>query len=217
MFAGAVVDIIIAVQPFSGVGPLGITVTWPEGVLINPELSGSNTELVFSTATDSLSSSFICTYYCEVLLANGYYTLSLWLSADRSDGSGRDIVWGTVEALRIITGQMSSKTFELVEDVNRGGIAIQNEMSNPFEVAIFGVDPEILKGSVLIAIANPAGADSYEWYLDGFPLLNDGVISLVDNEITISGDIELGHHWLSVVVTEDSVLSSTSIEFDVSG
>lgn len=221
ILAGAVSDVTIVVEPLSGVGQLSVRVTWPEGVLIDPMVEGTLTPasgpgVSFTNATDDLSASYLSPALTDIAaLPTGYYTLALWLSTGRADGTGRDTVWGAVEAVRIVAGQLSATLFELVEDVNRGGIVIQNEFDNPFDVTITGVDPEVLVGLTIYAAANPIGADTYEWYLDGMPLVDGSGVSINANEINILGGIGLGHHWLSVVVTSGSVMSSTSVEFDV--
>ena len=216
ILAGEVVDLVIVVEPIEGDGQLEVTVTWPADVLIEPEVAGSledaeGTSVAISFTTDEDETS---AYYLSGDLANGYYILSVWLSTERADGTGRDTVWGTVEAVRIVADEVSSELFELEEDVNRGGVFIEAEFENPFDVSIIGVNEEELAGDDITAEALPDGADSYRWYLDGVPVPGGG-ISPVVNDIEIEGTIPIGHHWLSVVVTIGTVMSSASVEFDV--
>jgi hypothetical protein len=218
VLAGAVSPVTVVIEPIPGDGQLDVTVTWPDGVLILPMVrgtlvpAGGSTDIgpVFETAEDQLSAQYLSPPIgSSEALPTGYYTLSLLLSTEAPGVEGRDTVWGAVEAVRIVNGQVSAKLFALEEDVNRGGVrvTIEHEFDNPFEVNILGVDPEVLAGAEIVATAEPTGADRYEWYLDGMPLDT--------GERIIFTDVPLGHHWLSVVVTRGSVMSSESVEFDV--
>lgn len=215
VLAGAVSDVVVVVEPVPGTGQLDVTVSWPDGVLYSPVVvgtlvpaGGTDVGIAFETGDDPLLAQYLSAPFdAEEALPTGYYTLSLWLSTETADHTDRDTVWGTVEAVRIINRRVSQKLFELVEDVNRGGITILTEFDNPFEVTITGVDSEVLVGSEITAVAQPSGADRYEWYLDGNPVGTGETLTF--------GGVGLGHHWLSVVVTDGSILSSDTVEFDV--
>ena len=215
--AGDVLTVPITVSPVDGRGQLDVTVTWPAGVLLNPVVNGvlapsggSGTALTFTNATDELSANFLSPDPVDpTALEDGYYTLILSLTTDRSDGTGSDVVWGTAEIVRIIAGEVSEKTFGLVEDVNRGGIELEIDLQldNPIEVNMSGVVDPVEQNVDVTVTAAPGGLDLYEWYLDGVSIGSG-------NPLTFSSDV-VGHHWLSVMVTSGGVMSSSSVEFDV--
>lgn len=225
VLAGEVLTVTVVVQPIVGTGQLEVIVQWPAGVLLNPQVTGTLTPMggtggaiVFGLAPDELSASYASPAIGDVdALANGYYMVSVALSTDRPDGSGTDVVWGTVESVRIITGEVSQKTYELVEDVNRGGVEviIEPELDNPIEITIEGVQTPLQTGVDMTVSASPSGQDAYAWYLDGVLMVDGLGDPLTGSTITFGSDVGLGYHWLSVVVTSGSVTSSAAEVFHV--
>lgn len=136
---------------------------------------------------------------------NGYYVLNLRLVDEG------EVVWGTVEAVRIIAGEVSRALFALTEDVNRGGLALTvvNGLDNPIEVTLDG-DESIPQGRTMQVTATTSeSVDGYSWYLQGTPI-GVGAPSIVVGE-----GLDVGHYWLSLVVTKGSVLGSGAWKFTV--
>jgi len=227
--SGEVLNTTVTVTPLDGTGYLELHVTWPEGVLTNPTLNATLTPADPATAQPSISFTGDFTVQggtgatdsydlspMPTTLETGYYTLVLTLF----DGDGA-LVWGTVEAVRIIKDETSAKTFALVEDVNRGGLELEiiEELDNPFEIT-FEVggnevtDVLVANGSDLTvtAIATDATVDpgDWTWYLQGQPH------SATANTITLTdAELGLGYYWLDVVAQVGDVLSSATLTFQV--
>lgn len=221
--AGRVQTVIIDVMPLPDAGQLLLGVTWPENVLLDPVVTGVLTplgevgeDLAFTNAGDDLSATYSSPDMADPdALASGYYTLALTLKTEAPDGSGLVKAWGTLEAVRIVAGEISEKTYELVEDVNHGGVVINPEMDNPITISLSGVVDPLTAGSEMTVVAEPAGETSYQWYLDGVLLENGANVTITGNTITFGKDVGLGYRWLSVIVTSGSVISSTEEQFQV--
>jgi len=202
--AGEVTLASVTVRPLVGDGTLDVQVTWPAGVLTTPVLgadlapSGSAfAPLPLNVGTNSAS--HLGTH------ANGYYALRLML---RDQGT---LVWGTVEAVRIIAGETSAALFALTNDVNRGGLGLQivTDLQNPITVTLAG-SASLARGSTMTVSATTSEAvDSYQWYLQGEP------VGTNSSSIAIGSGLGLGHYWLSLVVMKGTIMSSQSLEFDV--
>ena len=157
----------------------------------------------FVLAGDELSSAYLED------LATGYYTLTVRLM------DGPTVLWGTVEGARIVSGQISAKVYQLVSDVNQGGLAltIDPELENPIDITFTGqVEDLVQHGPNMDVIATTSETDglAYQWYLQGEPIAGE-----TTPIVTISSDLKLGTYWLSLVVTKGDVVSSGQIVFDV--
>ena len=100
----------------------------------------------------------------RIPLGVNYFTISLSLL----DEMGATRVWGTVEAVRVISGQESAAEFPLTVDVNRGGLSLEidPDLQNPIEIVLSGAVNEVGQGQTMTVTATPAETvDSYQWYL----------------------------------------------------
>lgn len=202
--AGEVALASVTVRPLVGDGTLDVRVTWPEGVLTTPVLSAdlapSGSAFAALPVSPGPNSAALLGDH-----PNGYYSLRLLLSDEGS------LVWGAVEAVRIIAGETSAALFALTNDVNRGGLALQilTDLQNPITVSL-AAQTSLQQGSTMTVTASTSDAvDSYQWYLQGAPVGTNA------SSISIGSGLGLGHYWLSLVVTKGSILSSKSVEFDV--
>jgi hypothetical protein len=110
--AGKITRTRVFVCPVHGEGTLGIQVIWPPDILRNPSVKAEITpaggtplplHFIFGC---SLRSAFYSGSF-----QSGYYTLSVQLF------DGDEILWGTVEAVRIIAGEKTCKIFVLIKDM----------------------------------------------------------------------------------------------------
>jgi hypothetical protein len=228
--AAEVTVVNVAAIPIIGTGGLTLTVAWPTTAILNPTVdaeltpSGSATGADLSFAPGTSGSNSTATYTRAIAggWANGYYALTLQLMSD-DDGAGGhqpETAWGWVEAVRIVAGQMSSASWELL--ALTGGISgtATNNMSNPIVVTFAPESiPSFAASAGLTVTANPAGY-SYKWYLDGVALAEgvDGVTGTGAQAVTFAGGsakLTVGNHNLSVIVTSGSTLSSSTIPFTV--
>ena len=208
--AGEITSLTIVIRPIQGNGTLDVTIRWPSGVLSQPWVVASLTpamenpySITFSLGGDKLSATYINTR-----VHSGYYTFVCQLY------DGRDVVWGTVEAVRIVAGWTSSRVYELVADVNRGGLEINlvEEMQNPISITLNVPDTFTLHvgQTVLVAATTSEPVDSYQWYLRGVLLGGES-----RSFVTVGGGLGAGTYWLDLVVTAGDVLSSRGVVFEV--
>ncbi len=105
-----VTSVQIDVVPIEGTGTLDLTLNWNKFAYPNPYIEAFLTPLGSTTAeplgfTLSPSGKPETGAYTDVNRATGYYLLTLQLRADTG------LIWGTMEAVRIINGQITSQTF----------------------------------------------------------------------------------------------------------
>lgn len=207
--AGRLVTASVPITPIDGPGSLEVTVMWPDGVLSNPHLSavlspadgGDDISLSFTYADDDMSA-----YAIDDTLANGYYRMSITLS------DGDAVLWGTVDAVRIIAGEISEAPYDLVEDVNRGGLSlvVDADLQNPYAVELEVSDPLFLTpgtATTVSATVTPANPDlTFQWYFQGSPRPETGPSTV------IPADTPKGAYWLSVIVSDGDTLSSASVK-----
>ena len=208
--AGAVLNESIIVRPITGTGTLTVDVSWPAGVLSSPSLVSMLVplgetpdpglhEVAFPVSGETAS-------FSGESLGAGYYTLSITLL------DGGVPVWGTVEAVRIISGEVSAKIYELVEAVNRGGLelSVVEELENSIGVSFDLADGvQVEAGHTLIVTARVSEAvDSYHWYLQGLPQ------SETDNVIAFTPS-QPGYYQLDLVVFSGTVAGSAHLQFQV--
>jgi len=111
--AGQTIQAEIWVTPLAGTGVLSISVSWPEGTITDPVLSGTLAaiggtpqSIPFTLGTDSA-------VYSYPSLDVGYYSLNLELA----DGAVHK--WGALEWVRILKDQTTQAIFSLsAEDVS---------------------------------------------------------------------------------------------------
>jgi hypothetical protein len=113
--AGAVTTAQIEVEPFAGpdhTGELYLAIQWQRGTIPNPSIeysftrAGSSTQvpLTFSKHPPGNPDRFVCE---DAVLEAGYYFLTLQLL------SGNELYRGIAEAVRIVAGETTSKTYQL--------------------------------------------------------------------------------------------------------
>lgn len=105
-----VTSVQIDVVPIEGTGTLDLTLNWNKFAYPNPYIEAFLTPLGSTTAeplgfTLSPPGKPETGAYTDVNRATGYYLLTLQLRADTG------LIWGTMEAVRIINGQITSQTF----------------------------------------------------------------------------------------------------------
>jgi len=215
----------VIVYPVVGIGTLDVTITWPNypdgpSIMDNPQLvsnltfvDGEPQSINFIVAADKLSAN-----YNNNNLTNGYYKLSIMLyEGDTSVPENK--VWGTVEAARIIAGQISSKTYSLKGEIGLGfvEITVEEELENPLTISFSGSRRFLLQGNNMDITAtvtdengNSITPDSYEWYLDGDLLTGE-----TDNTITIGDSLAPDTYYLDLVVTKGNIISSSTIVFEI--
>ncbi|HKJ67261.1 MAG TPA: hypothetical protein VKA68_04840, partial [bacterium] len=143
----------------------------------------------------------------EETLANGYYTMAIQLT------DTGDVVWGVVEGARVLAGELAHRTYQLTTDVNRGGLdlAISDSLANPIEITLSGAVAELTEGnSMTVNATTSEPVDSYQWYLQGATLSGE-----TGSSVTVGSTLSPATYWLSLVVTEDGIVSSESVEFEV--
>lgn len=227
--AGEVLQITISVVPLSGTGTLDLAVNWPMNVLTSPAVdatlvpSGENPDpavhgIDFDPET-AQESSTIQVGYVNDEQPTGYYTLSVRLLDE-----GSTPVWGTVDAVRVIYGQLSDRTFTLVEETNRSGLSltIEPDLRNPIEIELnVESDVEFIETDEVVVTAGVTGqsVDEWRWYLQGAPI-SDGdagvTISTADDSSTATlTDLSPAYYRLSVVARVGQILSSKALDFHV--
>ena len=206
VLAGEVLTASIAVGPIEGDGILDIDISWPAGVLESPLVTGTITpvsgtaeEVLFVAGTNSAS--------LTRTLSEGYYRFTISLH------DGPDLLWGNTEALRIISSETSNRSYELIEDVNRGGleITIAADLQNPIEIDFTGAVATLPQGENMTVAATTSGeVDGYQWYLGSQPLPDQ-----TSNRVVIGATLDPGVYWLDLIVTKGPVISSNGIVFEV--
>ena len=109
---GIVTNAQIDITPLSGTGELYLAFQWTKGSVFEPDIVAtltpydSGTPVVLDFAYSPLGNPEIGEHSNTAIEA-GYYLLILRFL------SGTDQLWGTVEAVRILAGELTSKTFSL--------------------------------------------------------------------------------------------------------
>jgi hypothetical protein len=207
--AGQTASCNITVSPLTGNGILQLVVTWPEGVLVDPSVTGTltpsggnSTDIYFTLSEDQLSA-----FYSNGSCPAGYYTLALKLL------EGSEEVWGAVETVRVLADNATQGTFNLTVSDIKGKLNVQITpiLSDPIQILLSGQLAELDWGKNMTITATPsAGVDSFQWYLDGSVLSGQ-----TNPSITIGCDLEKGQYRLDLVATTSNVLSSTHHSFAI--
>ena len=202
--AGQVVTANVSVTPIVGDGTLDVAVTWPGGVLTTPSVNATLAPTPGSPAPISFVPGVNSAAYLNDH-SNGYYVLALQLWDEG------DVLWGTVEAVRIIADETSSTLFALTTDVDRGGLELEVEtnLDNPIEVTLSGSVSLPRYTTMIVTATTSEAVTDYQWYLQGAPIGTNA------DSVEVGTGLGLGHYWLSLVVSNGTVVSSGSMEFDV--
>jgi parallel beta-helix repeat protein len=209
--AGITANAGVTVQPLSGTGALRVTVSWPEGLIANPSVTGvltpqdeTSDSINFTLAANHLSAT-----YENSSLNAGYYTLLVQLK------DGATVKWGAIESVRIIAGQTAEGGFPLTSTPGQNGevtLVITPDLQNPIQITFSGQEEQLDSGTdmTITASTNPSPVDSYQWYLNGALLSGNTGAS-----ITLGKSLGEGSYRLDLVVTKDNIVSTGSICFTV--
>ena len=210
--AGQTSQVEVPVTPLTGSGGLSISISWPEGMIIDPSVSatltpagGTEQTLSFTAGVDSAS------YASGNTLDAGYYSLRLQIL------DGGIAKWGLFEAVRILSEQTTAASFVLTaEDITNMGsveITITPDMQDPIEISFTGQQLVLTPGTDMTVTATTSAdpVDTYQWYLGGGLLSGE-----TDSSITIGSSLGEGKYRLDLGVTKGNIVSSESVEFSVS-
>ena len=201
----------ITVRPIDGNGTLTLSLSWPLDAVTDPSITatltpqdGTATDITFSMADNTAS-------YSNSSLPDGYYTLIVNIL----DGS--DTVWTMVEAVRIITEQTTSGSYNLTADdfiVAQGTLDLQidQDLQNPLIIFFSGNYSILALGTEMTVEALASNSvDGYQWYLNGA-----AIPDAIQSSLTIGNGLTAGKYSLSVIAVCGSTLSSKSFLFTVS-
>lgn len=230
--AGEVADVTVTVLPLPGTGSLSLDVSWPAGVLTNPTIqatltpadgavAGADDSITFLPASDADADTVVYNYSNPELRA-GYYTLTIQL-VDEVYG----VMWGTVEAVRIIAGQETKDAFPLIRESNVGGLSLSivTELDNPFEVTLDVPADTVFQATEQITVTATAEAgvtvNTWSWYLQADELVDgEGDVTIVSSADAGTSTITLGplapqFYELDVMAESGGVLSSANLSFEI--
>lgn len=212
----------IPVVPLSGDGTVSLTITWPDGLLVNPgvgvSLNGQDISGAF--VVDTTGNPDAATY--TELWPAGYYELVVSLTDSDTPGGTATKVWGDASAIRVIEGYTTAGQFDLTADqINAWGeigVTIEPDLQNPYTVTLSGAVATITDAetmTVTAAVDPNDPPDSYRWYLDGVSVLEGATASSITIGPSPNVPAAVGAHELSVLVTHGSVISSNGVSFTV--
>jgi N-acetylneuraminic acid mutarotase len=207
------VDLTVEVRPINGSGTLTIDLDWTGYTVGNPVIAatltpkgGIGSPLTFTVKPDGTGA----TYSGSQL--TGYYTLVVLMR----DGSS--FKWGAAEAVRILDGQTSPGSYKIEIPTGLGNInlTIVDELQNPIAVEITGGTGYLGYGNDMTLTATTSETvDRWQWYIDGTPIAGATTATL-----TYGSTLGIGKHRLDLIVekdvSENSIISSTSVEFTIS-
>lgn len=160
--------VLMVLGPFEGTGEMSVEVIWSasvaallnvEGVLTSPY--GAETPLEFDTCEEGRAVSL------TKELPTGYYTLTISLM------DGGAVLMGASEAVRIVSGRITSGRFDFDESDSGAGtitIGLIPQMNHPIDVVLSGQKEEIALNEAmpLVAAAPSETIDvRYTWLLNG--------------------------------------------------
>jgi hypothetical protein len=105
--AGQITQAEVSVVPLEGTGSLAIIISWPEGMVTSPVVTGTLTadgeapQNISFTLEDNSAS------YTAVALDVGYYVLMVELY------DGQNVIWGQLETVRILKDQLSEAAYDI--------------------------------------------------------------------------------------------------------
>jgi len=210
----------VAVIPLigSGSGSINLTVQWLDTVGVAEGLTATLGGSPITFVETSLPAATTRVFnYAAGSRAAGYHILTLRLL------DGGTLIWGWMEAVRILADQPTAGTFDLTGSLaGAGGLTLNLSMENPVAVLFNRSDGFIVtKGSTtlvdVVATATPAAPVgspyTYSWYLDGVqvPGATDATFDINPADPTLT----LGNHNLSVLVDSGVPYSSKTVSFVV--
>jgi len=212
--AARVTGATVFVTPLEGKGTLAGSISWPAAAVDNSSIvstltvnGGDPSEIVFIMSVDDPSASFI---FSEA--DPGYFIFIIKLL------DGDTAVWESVEAVRIISGEITKGLYDITKDDIDNGIyygdlvlGIESDMENPIDITFDGVQNELKKGSDMTVTALTSDdVNTYQWYISGKPIIGE------DSEtITIGNSLPGGVYRLYLLVTSGLVVSSNGFRFAV--
>jgi hypothetical protein len=110
--AGAVTNAQIDITPRSGTGELSLAFQWTKGSVVDPSIAAtlkpidSDTPAVLDFAYSPAGNPEIGEHSNTAIEAGYYFLIFRFFS-------GTDLLWGTAEAVRILAGELTGKTFPL--------------------------------------------------------------------------------------------------------
>ncbi|TCL65887.1 alpha-tubulin suppressor-like RCC1 family protein [Hydrogenispora ethanolica] len=208
--SGTTSPLTIDVRLLNGKGVLRLDLSWPDGIISQPAVTGTLTSVTGTQIPLTFSLSGTTASYENTQLEAGYY--QLWVQLKSRDHQA----WGAMEAVRIIAGQTSTGTYPLTGpqiDPNEGGliIIVNPDLQSPITITFSGQLAEIRQGTTMnIQATTSEAVDGYQWFLDGNQIANQNTPS-----ISVGGDLRLGGHRLDLLVTKGHIFSSETIHFKV--
>lgn len=208
------VTLAITVAPITGTGTVSLTTTWPAAEVTVPSITasllpvaGSAIPLTYTlgTGTASVSNSAI---------PNGYYTL------DQSLFDNGVLVMGSVEVVRIVTGQTTSGTFDY-SNLNVADpaldVAVTPNMDNPLTVSLSGVASSLTAGSsvtVTPSVSGYTGNVTFVFYVNGQP---EATTTSSSPSWTFGSDLAAGNYRLDVTAfsSDEQRAGSATAAFSV--
>ncbi len=206
---GQVVIVSVTIKPLPGQGtftadityvPLEIIAAPAVDVKIKPVAGGfTDISADFIYGSDTLSG----WWNYSNLYDTGWHLLILKVM------DGLTPVWGVVESLRIVKGETTALTLNLVEqDLNLVGeldSLFPEEMDNPIAIDLQGTQDNLALGDTMTITAVPSlGVDSYQWFVNA----DEKVGEITDTFIFDSSLYGEGVFVINVVVIKGNIISS---------
>lgn len=206
-----------------GEGTLDLTVLWPNGFYVTPDVDATltsreaepvQTPLGFNVVLGDPIDGDHATYRNEAV-PFGYYDLSIALLDDNED-----IAWSRVVAVRIVANQESVGVFNLRASETTGALelTVQADLNNPYVVdfTVFASELSLAAEETMtvgVSLLPDPGAAPVEvrWYLNGQPAGSDPTIEIDPQAL----DLDPGTYWLDALVTVGTTLSSHGESFTV--
>lgn len=198
----------IEVFPTEGDGDFELAVSW-EQVLTSPELTYTLTndddETVIRTETFTVNEANASAFLDITDLSTGYYLFEVDIAVDGlSIGKG-------VETLRIVDGQLTRGTLQIIIDTGGIELSIISLMDDPIDVTLDGLSPFLQLGNNMIVTATTSEpVERYAWYLNGIKLTD-----FTSEKITFGETLSEGDYQLTCVVWKGSIICSSQEDFTV--
>jgi hypothetical protein len=162
---------VITVVPLAGNGTLSLSTSW-SGFSVSSIAAQLKNTVSGNTASPSftINSSNNAATMPIATLAAGYYTLTLQLL-----NSSSQVVMGTVDAVRIVTGQQTTGSYAFNATTGQVTVVMIPTANNPIVLgSITGIPTTTITPSTdftakVVATDNTANAN-YTWYLNGVAL-----------------------------------------------
>lgn len=217
--AGETTNAEVSVGLMGGLGTFMLHVSWNDDLVANPQMTAKLTaswdaEQVYNL--EFIPDESEPTSFAEMELNNGYYTVE-FAFYDGDPDVVEPLKRMTIAAW-IVAGSDTIGTIVLSGDaLNLLGtlsIVIQEDLQRPFEVDLASEHTKIpMDGTFEVDATVQPSYDwqKYKWYLDGELLEGETGSVLVLENFT-----DEGMHHVDLLVTDDYIISSDSISFQVS-